>query len=215
MEQEEKSLEFHEIEVKFRVDEKVLNDWKQLCEKYRDENLDDYKDFVYVDSDDIYYLNPNPTPGLDYQFIRHRFSDNPKDKRAELTTKQKIGDTNNIVRREWNIRVDNNEIATIKSWVEDGLGYKHDFKIRKYVQIYKFKDATLPYYTVIDEKGKRDTFIEIEVDEEQMAKGKITEAQAWDIINKYETLLAPLGITAKNRLRKSLFEMYTNSNKKK
>ncbi len=213
--EKKEGLEFHEIEVKFRVDEKILNDWKQLVGKYRDSDPDNYKDFIYVDSDDIYYVNPNTPKGLDYQFIRHRFSDDPKNKRAELTTKKKISSTNNIIRLEWNVRVDNNEKETIRSWVCEGLGYEHDFKIEKYVQIYKFKDATLPYYTVINEKGKRDTFIEIEVDEELMAKGKINEEQAWEIIKKYEAILAPLGISPRNRLRKSLFEMYTNSDNNK
>ena len=211
--EESKSLEFHEIEVKFRVDEKILNDWKQLVETYRDMNPSEYVDFVYVDSDDIYYINPKISDDLDYQFIRHRFSDDPKNKRAELTTKKKIGNTNNIIRREWNVRVDNNEKETIRSWVEEGLGYKYDFKIRKYVQIYIFKDATLPFYTVIDEKGRRDTFLEIEVDERLLAKDKVTEEQAWEIIKKYETLFVSLGITSRNRLRNSLFEMYTNSKK--
>lgn len=211
---EEKSLEFHEIEVKFRIDEKQLNDWKDLVRKYRDEHPEEYRDFIYVDSDDDYYVNPHTPKGLDYQFIRHRFSDDKKNKRAELTTKKKLTDSNNIIRREWNVRIDNNDKGAVKSWITEGLDYEYAFKITKYVQIYKFKDATLPFYTVIDEKGKRDTFIEVEVDEELLAKDKITEDQAWDIIRKYEAILAPLGVTARNRLRKSLFEMYYNPPKK-
>jgi hypothetical protein len=206
MSEDKKTLEFHEFEVKFRVDESKLNDWKQIVGKYRDENPDEYKEFVYVDSDDIYYTKASASKDVDYEFVRYRFSDDKKNKRAELTTKKKLKNANNIVRIEYNARVDNNTKENIEGFVTVGLGYQYNFRITKYVQIYVFKDATLPFYTVIDEKGKRDTFIEIEVDEELLHK--ITEKEAWAIVEKYEKILEPLGITPRNRLRKSLFEMY-------
>jgi adenylate cyclase class IV len=102
--------------------------------------------------------------------------------------------------------VDNNSYDTIEGFIKTGLGYDSNFRISKYVQIYQFKDATLPWYTVVDESGKRDTFVEIEVDEKLLHN--INEEQAWEIVKKYEAILAPLGITARNRLRLSLFEMY-------
>lgn len=204
MENENKTLAFHEFEVKFRIEEGQLNDWKQLVTKYKEENPSNYKEFIYVDSDDIYYTKKLLDKNIEYSFIRYRFSE--EEKRAELTTKEKLVDSNNIIRKEYNVRVDNNNKATIEGFVIDGLGYDYNFKITKYVHIYVFKDVTLPFYTVIDESGKRDTFVEIEVDEKLLHK--INEEEAWEIIKKYETLLAPLGITSKNRLKKSLFEMY-------
>jgi hypothetical protein len=36
----------------------------------------------------------------------------------------------------------------------------------------------------------------------------LTEDQAWAIIEKYEKILEPVGITAHKRLRRSLWEMY-------
>ena len=200
-----KTLEFHEFEVKFRLDEGKLNEWKQLVRNYRDSDPDNYKEFTYVDSDDIYYTRKSISEDVDYEFVRYRFADDRKNKRAELTTKKKLK-SSNIIRIEHNVRVDNNDKATIEGFLTTGLGYEHNFTICKYVQIYKFKDATLPFYTVVDENGKRDTFVEIEVDEDLLHK--INEDQAWEIIKKYEAILAPLGITARNRLRKSLFEMY-------
>lgn len=198
------TLGFHEVEVKFRVDESQLNEWKSIVRKYKDENLDTYKEFVYVDSDDVYYTKPSMQDDVDYEFIRYRYSD--EEKRAELTTKTKLKDSNNIVRKEHNVRVDQNSIETINEFVTDGLGYEYNFKITKFVSIYVFKDATLPFYTVVDENGKRDSFLEIEVDEKLLHK--ITIDEAWEIIAKYEKILEPLGITPRNRLRKSLFEMY-------
>lgn len=206
MEQEEKkqTLEFHEFEVKFRVDESRLNDWKQLMRQHKTKDPSNYKEHVYVDSDDIYYTKESSRKDVDYEFVRYRFSDG--EKRAELTTKRKLKDSNNIIRKEQNVRVDMNDRETIHEFVTDGLGYQYSFTITKFVQIYVFKDATLPWYTVIDENGKRDTFIEIEVDEKLLHS--ISEDEAWAIVNKYEKILEPLGVTPRNRLRKSLFEMY-------
>lgn len=202
----DETMPYHEIEVKFRIDESKLNEWKQIVSNYRDSDPDNYREFIYVDSDDVYYTKKEHPKDVVYEFVRYRFSDDKKVKRAELTTKRKLQGSNNYIRKEYNVRVDNNTKETVDGFITTGLGYDYNFKITKYVQIYRFKDATLPFYTVIDESGKRDTFLEIEVDEELLHT--ITEDDAWEIIKKYEAILAPLGITAKNRLRKSLFEMY-------
>lgn len=202
------TLPFHEFEVKFRVDESKLNEWKQICTDIKNQSPKDYKGFIYVDSDDEYFTKASLSEDLDYEFVRYRYSEN--EKRAELTTKRKLKDSNNIIRKEQNVRVDGNSKQTIHEFITEGLGYDFNFKISKYVQIYIFKEATLPFYTVIDDKGSRDTFVEIEVNEELLHS--ITEAEAWDIIKKYEGLLSRLGISSKNRLRKSLFEMYKKEN---
>lgn len=210
MELEANTLKNHEAEVKFRVEESILNDWKQLVSALKEQEGFDYKEFIYVDSDDVYYTNVKKPKDVAYQFIRHRFSDDKKNKRVELTSKKKLNDSNNILRKEWNIRVDSKDTKKedIAEWISEGLDYTYDFTISKYVQIYKFADATLPFYTVIDEKGDRKTFIEIEVDEDLLST--LTEDEAWGIIRKYEAVLAPLGINPKKRLRLSLYEMYTN-----
>ena len=199
------TLEFHEFEVKFRMDEAQLNAWKQLIINYKKENEDSYKEFIYIDSDDIYYVKDVSSEDVEYDFIRYRFSDSKKDKRAELTTKKKLKDTNNIKRIEYNVRVDNNSKETVDGFVT-GLGYNINFRIMKFVSIYKFKDATLPFYTVVDDSGNRQSFCEIEVDEELLHK--IDEEEAWEIVKKYEKILEPLGVSPQKRLRKSLYEMY-------
>ena len=52
-------------------------------------------------------------------------------------------------------------------------------------------------------------FIEIEADETHEWK---SEKEALEEINKFEKLLLPLGLNNKNRLRKSLFEMFRKGN---
>ena len=193
MEQQKDNLEFHEIEVKFRVEEGKLNDWKQLVS-----GLEGVKEFIYVESDDLYFVKGE-------EFLRYRFSNFKKDKRAELTYKAKTTDSNNIIRKEVNLRVDPNDKSTVQAFAEM-LGFYPNFKITKYVHIYKFEEVTLPFYTVIDENGKRDSFAEIEINESEIHK--YTEEECWEIIRKYEDILAPLGVNAQKRLRKSLFEMY-------
>lgn len=191
-----------EFEVKFRIDGEKLFQWKDLVS-----SLDGLKEFIYAESDDIYYTR-DLGANVDYEFIRYRFSTTTKERRAELTIKSKTHDNNNIKRSETNIRVDGNDKFFIESFV-NGLGFTKNFRIRKPgVHIYRFKDATLPFYTVMDENDKVEHFIEIEVNEDIIHN--LTEKDAWDIIRKYEEILKPLGITAQNRLRLSLFEMYAN-----
>ena len=194
MDPNQKNEEFTEFETKYRVDGSLIYEFKQLVK----EKLPDYKESIYVESDDIYYVKGD-------EFLRYRFADDKKIKRAELTYKQKKTEAHNIVRKEVNLRVDYNDKETVAAMAE-ALGFKKNFRISKIVHIYVYEDATLPFYTVIDEDGKMDHFMEIEVDEELIPK--ITKEEAMEIVKKYETLLSPLGITSKKRLKKSLFEMY-------
>lgn len=186
-------MDFIEFEVKFKVEGDLVYEFKKLVS-----NLPNLTDFIYIESDDLYFTK-------DDEFLRYRFANSKKDKRSELTFKRKLNNGNNIKRIEYNIRVDNNSIEAVSGFVES-IGFKKNFRISKIAHIYKFNDATLPFYTVIDEVGKMAHFIEIEVDENLL--NTINEDQAWAIIQKYETLLAPLGITPQKRLRKSLFEIY-------
>lgn len=186
---------FKEFETKYCLDGDKVFEFKQLIE-----NINDQYDFLYVQGPDFYYTKP------DGSFLRYRKADNDKTGRAELTMKSKSeGSSNNIIRKEINLRVDKNNFNTIQEFASM-LGYSFNFKIWKMCHIYKFKDATLVFYTVRDEKSEMTHFIEIEVDEELIPK--ITEEEAWNIVRKYEKELSPLGITYRHRLNKSLFEMY-------
>jgi predicted adenylyl cyclase CyaB len=183
---------FVEFESKYLISNgELLWEFKHLVESKLGQ-----KDFVYVQSADVYYersLN---------DFVRYRFSQVYK--RAELTTKRKINSNNNIIREEVNMRVDGNDFETVEKLV-NSMGYVFNFKIDKQCHIYKTEDATLVFYSVRDlENQKLSHFIEIEVIEGV----KFTEEESWAIIRKYETMLAPLGVTAQKRLRKSLYEMY-------
>lgn len=185
--------QFVEFETKYRIEDPAkLWDFKHLVE-----NQLGRKDFLYVQSDDCYYVK-----GED--FIRYRFSDNKKDKRSELTIKRKTGDKNNIIREEVNLRVDNNSFDTVERFISL-QGFEINFRINKQCHIYHGSDCTLVFYSVRD-LGTNELahFIEIEVTE----GAGFTEEESWNIIKKYEAALAPVGVSAQRRSRKSLFEMY-------
>lgn len=156
------------------------------------------KSFLYVESLDVYFSNGSDS------FIRYRMPpQTEKSKRSELTLKKKHVLENNIVRTEVNLRVDPNDEATVYAFC-DGLGYNKNFSVYKICDIYFFDDADVVFYTVIDDDKKTANFLEIEVDETL----DISKEQAKEIIIKYEKILAPLGITAQKRMKKSLWEIY-------
>lgn len=185
---------YTEFETKYRVDGKDVYNFKKLVE-----NLEgDYK-FTYAQGPDYYFTKK------DGSFMRYRRAET--EKRAEITMKEKpSGAKHNVNRKEVNWRVDYS--LSYHDIYEGAMMQQYDFnfEISKMCHIYKFKEVTLVYYTVRDDKSKINHFIEIELDEESIHK--LTEEEAWDKIRKYEKILEPLGITYKNRLTKSLYEMY-------
>jgi predicted adenylyl cyclase CyaB len=187
---------FLEIECKYNGDDINRIAFKDLAKSLNP------KSFIYVESKDVYYVRQ------ENEFLRYRMAAENKmggedEHRSELTFKKKHIDQNNWVRTEVNLRIDKNDPALIVAFCE-GLGYIKNFSIDKACDIYFFDDADIVYYTVKNEDGKYATFVEIEAGENI---GMTTE-QAWEVILKYEKLLAPLGITAQKRKRLSLFEMY-------
>lgn len=194
--------EWTEFETKYRVEDHQLIEFKQIMDSLAQE-----KKFLYVEGPDHYYVKP----GFDDRFARYRIPAYGLDNgRCEITIKVKPKDAkNNIIRKELNWRVD----GTPKESIQEGLellGFQFNFSIRKHCHIYSFDDVTCVFYTVYDttdgKPSKQDSFLEIEIKEEGIANK--TENEAWAIIEKYEKLLAVLGVNAQKRLRKSLFEMY-------
>jgi predicted adenylyl cyclase CyaB len=186
------SNKFQEIETKYDADEIDRLKFKSLV---RGLNPDS---FLYCEGTDIYYVKG----GND--FLRYRMAvKHLNDDRSELTFKKKSIEQNNNIRTEVNLRIDLNNPELVEAFCE-GLGYKRNFSVYKLCDIYFFNDANIVYYTVIPDNGKQANFVEIEASEDI----GLTSEQSWEIVQKYEKLLAPLGITAQKRKRLSLFEMY-------
>jgi len=192
---------FLEVEVKYNADDIDRIAFKDLAKSLNP------KSFIYVESQDVYYaLSEN-------EFLRQRMPAENKggaeENRSELTFKKKHIDQNNWTRTEVNLRTDLNDPKLVAAFCE-GLGYKKNFSIQKCCDIYFFDDADIVYYTVKDEDGKYAHYLEIEADEDI----GMTQDQSWEVVLKYEKLLAPLGITPQKRKKLSLWEMYRKGFKK-
>lgn len=189
---------FTEFETKYEVEFSVLSAFKKISR-----TIPNLKNFLYTEGPDTYYSNPDGTPG------RYRVTEFPieKEQFAQWTVKTKPeGAKNNIKRREPNWLVRGTTAEEIDQGALD-MGFKYNFKIWKMCHIYKFADATIVFYTVIEDgKTSEKHLIEIEVDEETIHN--LTEDQAWEVIRKYEKLLEPTGVNPQKRLRRSLYEMY-------
>lgn len=198
----EKLEHLTEFECKYRIAETDLIKFKKIAE-----SLSDLKSFLYVQGLDVYYTTDMVTEASFARYRKAEFEKNPK---AWLTFKKRLVEGRSYKRKEPNIQVNGTPLTEIEAALEMH-GYKKNFEIYKLCHIYFFKDATLVFYTVIDEGDKQASFIEIEVDEATISQ--LTEEDAWEVIRKYEAYLEPLGITYKNRLQKSLFDLYRKDSK--
>lgn len=201
MENQEIKMDHIEWEVKHKINGALRTEFNILLSSF-----EGVKSYLHVVGPDTYFTNKEGN------FVRYRKEAHKgENSRAELTMKFKKEDAkNNIVRTEYNLRVDGTPEDTIQKMLL-ALGFTYNFKIVKYCDIYTFEDAHVVFYTVVDitdptKPSVGDHFVEIEVCEEKIKT--MTEDEAKEVINKYETKLAPLGIAKNRRLKRSLFEMF-------
>lgn len=213
---DEKTLEHIEFETKYRVEDHQLIEFKQIMDSSTEE-----KKFIYVEGPDFYWTYPKwwfdncPEYDENGTFARFRKPSYGLDNgNRQVTWKYKPKDSkNNIQRTEnnWDIKDKTEEAAIVKQLQCSGM--KFNFSIVKNCHIYILSDATLVFYTVYDttdgKPRKADSFVEIEVNENNMKN--TTEEQAWAVITKYEKVLESIGLNAQKRLKKSLFAMYKRS----
>jgi adenylate cyclase class IV len=188
-----------EIEFKFNADEISRKDFCNLIEKkFKPIKTLELQNPLDDDSGDHYYTKGD-------RFMRFRTDGKSY---WELTTKVKQSETNNRVRVEVNIPLGKKMTLNKAEAFADVFGLKHDFTIKKDVAIYWIDHIVLSHYICYDPKGKKlNTFMEIEANEEHEFS---TEQEALDLLVEWEKKLEPLGINANKRIKKSLFEFYTN-----
>jgi adenylate cyclase class IV len=203
-------VDFEELEYKYRADDVKLSSFQELMAGIKPVKR------LEVSSWDHYYTNKDPG-----SFIRFRDSAAT----PELTQKRKTVSGNNWNRVEVDLPLDKTKIdeKTVSAFVTL-LGYEKNFKIFKSCFIYWTPYVNYVYYIVYDqdmtEKGR---FMEVEVNKDMVdyldhieINGK--HAISYDPpkftngaikeLNKAESLLANLGITPQNRMKKSLYEMF-------
>jgi adenylate cyclase class IV len=140
---------------------------------------------------------------LGSDFMRYRQSPD----KPELTMKRKTKDSNNWERVEVDVELGTGHDPDSVYKFCDMAGFKLDFKIYKSCFIYWVGDVNYVYYIVYDENMKElDRFIEVEV-----TKGSnLSKAKAVKKLKEAEDRLHYLDIMSKNRLKKSIFELYSN-----
>lgn len=212
MEQKEKLNEFSELEFKYNADEVGLKQFTDLMEQVS------YNKQLTVSSWDIYYTKP----GVEDEFIRFRESV----EKPELTIKRKVKDANNFKRIEVDVPLDPNiPMNELRKTVEEFVkleGYTENFKIYKSCFIYWKEFVNYVYYIVYDEQMREQSrFIEVEFNKDKLkdfdqryVQVETVEGTAMvqehpeDYLRVQEKKLEVLGITNRNRLKRSLFEMF-------
>jgi adenylate cyclase class IV len=184
--------EFSELEFKYRADGIALSSFLNLMKELP---VTSQKD---VSSWDHYATNDSNKE----EFLRFRESDEP-----ELTIKRKTNQNNNWQRVEVDLPIEASrfKVQTINKFIEL-LGYKPNTSIYKTCFIRWLEYINFVYYIVYDEdmneKGK---FIEIEFNKSKLPEH--LDKVAGQL--KYgQEVLAKLGLTPQNRLKKSLFEIF-------
>ncbi len=181
-------MHFKEIETKYHANDITMDKFLSIVEPMNPE-------WMQVSSYDDYFVNDKD------EFIRYRYHDSM----GELTIKRKTIDSNNNNRIEVNLKADGNNAKNITAFAEL-LGYKPNFSIFKTCKIAFLEKAVLVYYVVYDKNlNELNRFIEIEAREDYKWT---SEEEAWNEVTNYEKMFEPLGITSRNRLKKSLFELF-------
>lgn len=184
-------IEITELELKYKADEIQLADFVKFARSLGPSKR------VEVASWDIYYSGE----GLPFEFMRFRNGTTP-----ELTIKIKMDEKNNQNRVEVDLPLGENitEERVVK-WVTQH-GFKENFRVYKYCDIYWYEKLDIVFYTVFDinmrELGR---FIEIEASKDSSFSSK---EEAWALIKEMEQKMSSLGITPQKRMKKSLWEQF-------
>lgn len=177
----------YEIEYKYDASHITLKQFHELM------LTKSYEDYFSVSSWDIYYTSTNSD-----KFIR--FRDSPKC--PELTSKEKTEKDNNWTRIEIDVPLLKSKNLALQ--VHNLLvlnDYKENFRIFKSCYCYKHKDLSYVYYVVFNENLKElGRFLEIELDKKSNASIMLLEHAEKELIT--------LKLSKKDRLSKSLYEMY-------
>lgn len=167
-----------------------------------------YHSHLGIKSDDYYFSKQD-------DFLRYRTRPH-EGGRSELTIKKKLHKDSVSSRVEVNLET-TSTYGDIEAFAKV-LGYKFNFSINKYSDVWTFEDVILAHYevgicNVSDvnynfQAHKAGHFVEIEI------VNSMSSDEAFKILNRWEKYLKPFGITKKNRVNASLFDMYRCSKEK-
>ncbi len=186
-------IKFKEIELKYNASGISLTDFISFCEARSPTRG------CYVCGYDHFYSDTrNGTDDL----VRHRVGQDFN----QLTFKRKTSEKNNFIRTENNISLQKEVTKAQAAGLCQSFGFEFNTSIFKNIYVYEYPRYVLSYYVVYDlELKELARFVEIEMSEEHPWE---SEEEAWGELVKLETEAKVLGITAKGRIKKSLFEQF-------
>lgn len=184
-------IEIEELEFKYSAEEIKLTDFVKFAESHNPERR------LEVSSWDVYYSGS----GLPFEFMRFRNGPKP-----ELTIKMKTNEKNNNHRTEIDVPLSLDAPERLINKFVNAFGFKENFRIYKYCDIYWYEKLDIVYYVVYDkdmkEIGKR---VEIEARKDYPFK---TAEEALAVVKEMEQKMAEIGITPQKRMKKSNWEQF-------
>jgi adenylate cyclase class IV len=180
-------MNYKEIEYKYWAKELSKEDFSKRIEAVFSKHPEaKFPEVIYVVSCDDYYIRNSKD---EKDFVRFRKGGG----RYELTLKRKV--KKNVVRKEINLNVSNNEDSAIVEFLILS-GYKKAFQVYKEAWIWCFDDCDVSYYTLSDGRS----VVELEAVNYSSVK------QGVETINKWEKAL---GLSDLTREQRSLYEIFT------
>lgn len=185
------ALEGKELEYKYRADNVSLDTFQAFCQAQSPIGV------VTASGYDYFYADPR----REGDFLRHRIGPEFN----QLTLKRKLSD-NNILRDEYNIMLaQGTQVSQIDAMAKS-FGFEFNRRIFKNVFVYQFEKYNICFYSCYDDNLKElGRFVEIEMAEDYPWE---TEGQARQLLQILEDKAGSLGLTYKNRMKKSLFEQF-------
>lgn len=182
-----------EIEIKHDAKNISLKRFKAYCTS---PGLVSYK---VVSGYDRFYSNSKDPDS----FCRHRYGESFN----QFTLKRKQSPTDNYIRVEHNIELAKEVTPNQVEKLASEFGFEFNTTIYKTCFIYEFDYYVAVFYIIYDEDlHEKGRYLEFEAKEDYPWSG---EQEAWQAVVTLEKLASKvLGINPKDRLKKSLFEMY-------
>lgn len=185
-------MRYKEVEFKYDASSISLESFNTFCLSRKPTKIKSTSGYDY------FYSNDKE----DMSFGRYRTGPDIH----QVTFKKKTAEEDNFIRTEINVDLAPSANELVVNAMFDLLGYKFDFTLFKQCMIYEYEWYTLVYYICYGENmTEMSRFIEIEMKEDFEWK---SEKQEWNELLLIEKTSRDLGIDSKNRLKKSLFELY-------
>lgn len=185
------ALEGFELEFKYRADNVSIQHFTSFCESLNPSNN------LTASGYDYFYEDPKKVG----DFLRHRIGPDFN----QLTLKRKLSD-NNVLRNEYNIMLALNTAASQIEAVAKSFGFTFNRRIYKNVFVYDYDKYDVCFYVCYDDDLKElGRFIEIEMSETYPWQ---SETHARNLLELLEIKAGVLGLTHRNRMKRSLFEQF-------